>query len=388
MASSGLIATMRREVERMCSRRVYFWTMLVVPVAFAVFFLSLLNEGLPLKSPSAIVDMDHTSMSRQAARSLQALELISVNEKAMNFHEAMAMVDKGQIFGFFYIPEGFQKDALSGRTPTLSYYSNMAYFVPGTLSFKGFKTLAVSTSGSLVKTTLVSVGVGDNLASAILQPVVVQDHELGNPWTNYSIYLSNSFIPGFIELMVMLVAAFSICEEIKRGTSVEWLRVAGGSMWTAVAGKLLPQTVVFSVVGIFVQSLLYGYFHFPMNGSMWAMILAMVLLVVACQALALLLSSVFVNLRLAVSSVSLLGILAFSVTGFSFPVQNMYGGMSIFSYILPVRYYFLIYIDQALNGIPLFYSRWYFVALMLFPLAACSMLWHLKRACLKPVYVP
>lgn len=388
MASTGFIATMRREVERMCSRRVYFWAMLVVPVGFALFFLSLLNEGLPLKSPSAIVDMDHTSMSRQAARSLEAMELISVTEKATNFHEAMMMVDKGQIFGFFYIPEGFQKDALSGRAPTLSYYSNMAYFVPGTLAFKGFKTLAVSTSGSIVKTTLVSVGVGDNLADSILQPMVVQDHEIGNPWTNYSIYLSNSFIPGFIELMVMLVAAFSICEELKRGTSVDWLRTAGGSIWTAVAGKLFPQTVIFSTVGIFIQSLLFGYFHFPMNGSPWAMALAMVLMVVASQALAVVLSAAFVNLRMAVSLASLVGILAFSVTGFSFPVQNMYGGMAVFSYILPVRYYFLIYIDQALNGIPLYYSRWYFVALMLFPLAACTMLWHLKRACLKPVYVP
>lgn len=388
MASTGFIATVRREVGRMCNRRLYFWTMLVVPVGFALFFLSLLDEGLPLKSPTAIVDMDHTSMSRQAVRSLQAMELISVNEKANSFHEAMMMVDKGQILGFFYIPEGFQKDALSGRTPTLSYYSNMAYFVPGTLAFKGFKTLAVSTSGSIVKTTLVSVGVGDNLANAILQPMVVQDHEIGNPWTNYSIYLSNSFIPGLIELMVMLVTAFSIGEELKRGTSVGWLRTSGGSILTAVAGKLLPQTVIFSAVGIFIQSLLFRYFHFPMNGSLWAMALAMVLLVVASQGLALLLSSLFVNLRMAVSSVSLMGILAFSVTGFSFPVQSMYGGIAVFSYIFPVRYYFLIYIDQALNGIPLYYSRWYFAALLLFPLAGCAMLRQLKRACVKPVYLP
>lgn len=93
------------------------------------------------------------------------------------------------------------------------------------------------------------------------------------------------------------------------------------------------------------------------------------------------------NLRLGLSMTALVGILSFSVTGFSFPVQNMYGSIAIFSYLIPLRYYFLIYIDQALNGIPLYFSRYYYAALILFPILACSMLWNLKRHCLKPVYV-
>ena len=71
-----------------------------------------------------------------------------------------------------------------------------------------------------------------------------------------------------------------------------------------------------------------------------------------------------------------------------FPVENMYGAVAIFSYIVPVRYYFLIYIDQALNGISLYYSRYYFVALAIFPLIASTMLWRLKKACRKPIYLP
>ncbi len=66
----------------------------------------------------------------------------------------------------------------------------------------------------------------------------------------------------------------------------------------------------------------------------------------------------------------------------------MYGPVAIFSYILPVRYYFLIYVNEALNGVALYYSRYYFAALLVFPLVASTMLWRLKRACMKPVYVP
>ena len=66
----------------------------------------------------------------------------------------------------------------------------------------------------------------------------------------------------------------------------------------------------------------------------------------------------------------------------------MYGSIAIISYILPIRYYFLIYIDQALNGIDLWYSRTYFGALMLFPVVASAIAWRLKRFLLKPVYLP
>lgn len=172
--------------------------MIGVPLFSAFFFLNLLGEGLPLKVPTTIVDMDNSSMSRQVVRSLSATELIEVRDKALTYTEALDKVKSGEVFGFFVIPEDFQKDAVGGRGPTIDFYSNMTYFVPGTLAFKGFKTIAVSTSGALVKTTLVSAGIGDAEAGTILQPIVVQDHPTGNPWLNYSIYLSNSFIPGVI----------------------------------------------------------------------------------------------------------------------------------------------------------------------------------------------
>ncbi|MDE6238471.1 MAG: ABC transporter permease, partial [Muribaculaceae bacterium] len=68
--------------------------------------------------------------------------------------------------------------------------------------------------------------------------------------------------------------------------------------------------------------------------------------------------------------------------------QSMYGAIGVFSWLMPVRYYFLIYINEALNGIPLYYSRWYFVALIVYPFICSVLVKRLKKACLTPVYVP
>lgn len=159
-------------------------------------------------------------------------------------------------------------------------------------------------------------------------------------------------------------------------------------MFIALTGKLVPQTFIEICIGMAYLGMMFGIESFPCNNHFSHLVLAMVLMVIACQAFAVAVCCVVPNLRLALIVVSLTGILSFSIAGFSFPVQNMYGSIGILSYILPVRYFFLIYIDQALNGIPLYFSRFYFVALLLFPLVAMSGMGRLKKRCLNPIYVP
>lgn len=383
-----MLPSLRRGILTLCSRRIYIFMMVIVPLGCTFFFLNLMHEGLPLKVPVGMVDMDHSTLSRRIGRSLNASELIDISTDCESFNAAIRQVRGGEIFGFFYIPTDFQEKALSGRTPTLSFYSNMTIFVPGTLTFKGFKTIAVTTSGGIVQTTLTGAGVDEGTAGNLIMPLRTDIHPIGNPWTNYSIYLSQSFLSGVLALLVMLMTSFSICKEFKDGTSPQWLATAGGSMLKALLGKLLPQSVVFIAIGIAMQTVMFRFLHFPLNCSPWHMILAMILLVFACQAFATVVVEILPNLRFAMSICSLVGILCFSVAGFSFPVEKMYGAIGIFSYIMPIRYYFLIYIDQALNGLPLYYSRFYYIALLVMLLPPALGLRRLRARCLHPIYVP
>lgn len=379
---------MKREVRRLASRKMYLCAMVLVPVFISVFFLSILHEGLPEHVPTAVVDLDHSAMSRSVTRSLKALSLIDICEECDSYEAALEEVRKGHIFGFFVIPLNMERDAFAGHTPTLDYYTNMTYFVPGSLSFKGFKTVAVATSGGVVKETLQSMGMPTGEANKLVQPLSVDQYLLNNPTMSYAVYLCPSFTFCTFMLMILLITAFSITMEIKYGSSVEWLRCAKGRMSVALLSKLLPQTAIFFSVGLFLLYLLFGYSYFPLNGSLGWLIVATFLTVVATQSFAVFVCSVLPNPRLAISVCSLFGILSFSLAGFSFPVQSMYGYLAVFSHILPIRYWFLIYVNEALNGVALYYSRIYFAILLMFPLVGSAMLWKLRRACLNPVYVP
>ena len=384
----NFVNTLKREVKKLSERRLYFFSMIVVPL-FVLFFLTyLMRDGLPTEIPTAIVDMDITVETRVVKRNLIASQEVRIVKELANFNEAMGAMRRGEIYGFFMIPQNYTRDILAGRKSQISYYTNSTFYIPGSLLYKGMKTNSTLASAATVKAYLVSAGASGSDVVGLLQPVQLNTNTLGNPWINYSVYISNSFVPSAFALMILLVTAFSICSEEKRGTSIDWLRKSGDSMLVALAGKLLPQTVIFSAVGLFIQAYMYGFLHYPLNCSLWIMICAMLLFIVSNQALATFVCGLLPNMRLALSVCSLLGVLTFSLGAFSFPLESMYGSIAIFSYIIPSRCYFLIYADQALNGFGIYYSRFYFAALLAFWLLPFTVILRMKKAQKNPVYVP
>ena len=234
-----------------------------------------MNEGLPEEIPTAVVDLDHSAASRNFIRQLDAMSLTQVTEQPNSFTEARKSLQKGEIYGFLVIPESFEAKAMAGRRPEISFYTNNAYYIPASLLYKNFKTMSVLASGAIVQQTLLAHGEYGYEIMPQLQPVPTAVHELGNPWISYSVYLNNTFIPGMLQIMILLTTVFSIGTEIKHGTSREWLARSHNSVVLAITGKLLPQTVLFFIMGALLQSMLYGYWHFPLHNGIWPMLAAM-----------------------------------------------------------------------------------------------------------------
>lgn len=384
----SFILVFKRSVRQLASRRIYWLTMVVMPLFCMIFLTDLLREGLPIKAPAAVVDYDRSELSRRMIQSLNGAQMSRITAVYDNIGDARRAMQRGEIYGFYLIPENFQSDLLSVRTPTVSYYTNMAYYVPASLLYKNFTASALYAKADVLSGLLTDVGVDAEEIVPLLQPVNIEVRGLSNPWLDYAVYLCNSFVPAIMQLMIFLTTAFAVCQEMKRATSPLWLRLAKGSVIRALSAKLLPQTIGWQIMMLFMLWWFYGRNGFVMNGSWGWMILSEMMFVLACQGFALFVVGVLPNLRLALSVGALVGVLSFSIGAFSFPYESMYGSIGVFSWLVPVRYNFLIYIDQALNGIDVYYSRIFYVAYIVFMLLPLLVIKRLKRELLNPVYVP
>ena len=385
---TALWNVMKRECRRLVSRPLYLFCMVVAPVFCYVFFTTLMDSGLPKDMPVGIVDQDQTSTTRQLARTLDAFQQSKVVAHYGSFDEARRAMQRNEIYGFYYIPEGTTAEAQSQRRPTVSFYTNNTLLIAGSLLFKDMKMMSELASGAVVQATLLAKGATEDQAMAFLQPIVIDTHPLSNPWLNYSVYLNNTFAPGVLMLLIFMVTVFSIGVEIKERTARQWLRMGNNSIWISLAGKLLPHTAVFFLMGILYNVYLYGFLHFPCHSGIGPMLLATLCLVLASQGMGILMIGTLPTLRLGVSFASLWGVLSFSMCGLSFPLMGMHPTLQALANLFPLRHYFLIYVDQALNGYPMIYSWSNYVALLLFMLLPFLVAHRLKGALVYYKYVP
>lgn len=383
-----LVNSIIRGWKQLARRPLYICMMVIVPLVSAWFFFDLMEDGVVKRTPVGIVDLDKSDLSRTLTRNLNSLQQVEIKTTFGSYQEAIDAVQRGEVNGFFFIPSDFSTKALSGQKPTLSYYINYSYYAPASMQFKGFKTISVLANGGIVSSVLTTAGMPKEMVSATLQPVVTHVHPLKNPWLSYTYYLSSSFVPCLLALIVMLITVFSIGMEWHAGTSRNWLRTADNSIVLATFTKMFPHSFIFINVGLAIQYMMYVKYGFPLNCNPWNMIAAMALLVLACQGFALFIISLVPNFRYASTICTLLGMLSFSFCGFSLPEEAMYSWVSPLGYLMPIKYYFLIYADQALNGIDLHYSRLYYVILILYSVLPVTMLWKLRKHCFEPFYIP
>ncbi|MDE5653862.1 MAG: ABC transporter permease [Muribaculaceae bacterium] len=377
----------KRSVLQLVRRPVYWVAMFLLPLFVFLFLSSLMAEGLPQKAPAGVIDNDGSPLSRKITQNLNGMQMVDITAMPESFTEARHMMQEGKIYGFFLIPHDFEADLLAGRSPEISFYTNMTYFVPASLLFKTFKTTALFAKAGVASEVISSVGFTQN-PSPLLQPVNIVTRPISNPGLNYAIYLCVSFLPATLQLMIILVTCFSLGQEIKYHASRRLLEMARGSIVRAIYAKLLPQTLIWTVIVIFMESWLFRWQGYPMHGSWWWLTLSEILFVLASQGFGLICFGIFPNLRLSLSMGALIGILSFSVAAFSFPVESMYPAIGIFSWVVPIRYNYLIYVDQALNGIDIYYSRYWFAAYFIFIVLPFALMPRLKRAFAQQAYVP
>ncbi len=378
----------KREFKEMGSRPLYLFCMIIAPLFCYVFFTTLMGNGLPTDMPVGMVDLDNTSTTRNIIRNLDSFQQTKIVAYYPSVTEAREAMQRGEIYAFYYIPERTTEEAISSKQPTVSFYTNNSYLIAGSLLYKDLRTMSELAGGAIGRANLYAKGATEDQAMAFLQPIVIDTHALNNPWLNYSVYLCNTILPGILMLLIFMVTIYSIGSEIKNNTAKTWMRIANNNINIALTGKLLPQTVLFFIMAAFYDVYLYGYLHFPCNSGILPMLLAALLMVVASQAFGIFLFGLLPSLRLALSAASLWGVVSFSISGFSFPVMAMNPALQALSNLFPLRHYFLIYVDQALNGYPMSYAWESYLALLIFVMLPLFVLKRLHKAILYYKYMP
>ena len=353
-----------RELHLWGKRPIYLLGSVGVMLASAIFFLTFMSEGVPEDIPIGVVDRDLSSTSRNFIRQLDATQLGKVISFD-NVSEARQEMEAGRISAYVIIPDNFDADVQAFRCPKMGIYVNtMNPVIGGALAYKDILTMVSLTNGAVQREVLRAKGISEREIMARIQPFAIDAHYIGNAPASYAYYLNNMILTGILAMSILLVVSYALASELKYGTSKELLELSGDSIGLAVFAKLIPYTLLFTVLGTTVQLVIFGPLHYPLRGSIWAMLLATFLLVIAYEAIAVFIVSMVPTLRLSVCISALYSVLGFSFAGFTLPISSLPAALRGLSWLYPLRFYYRIFVQTALFGTG-FSGWWIFVVALL-----------------------
>lgn len=109
--------------------------MILVPLGYPLLYSYIYNNEVVRDIPVAVVDMDHSALSREYTRNLDASEYANVTQQPADLATAKKSMMRTDVYAIVYIPSDFSKNINTGKTSyvyvfndasTLLYYRQLA----------------------------------------------------------------------------------------------------------------------------------------------------------------------------------------------------------------------------------------------------------------------
>jgi ABC-2 type transport system permease protein len=296
--------------------------------------------------PTVVCDFDNSPSSRQLIRSFTCTEYFRVVGYFDKTSAIDNQLDDGHASIAIVIPRGFEKKIGAGVSAPLQIIAD------------GTET---STAGiGLSYATIIVSQFSQNilLESLVKQGVVTLPARVSaefRVWYNPELKSRNFMVPGVLGLllmvMTMLLTSLAIVKEKELGT-LEQLVVTPIKPYQLIIGKLAPFFMIGVVDVLLVVFFASLVFNLPVKGGVPLLVSLSLIFLMTTLGLGLFISTISRTQQQAMMTAIFFFMLPMMFfAGFVFPIENMPTIIQYVSYLIPLRYYFIIVRGLFLKGV-------------------------------------
>ncbi len=329
-----------RELRNAFRRPMIHWLTWIFPLLLFWLLSSNFSAGTLLNLPVAVVDNDHSELSRQIIRDLDASPHASLTEWPGGLEQAEQKLRTAQDYGIVYIPADFEADVLAGRQPQVVFYYNALFYASGLYSTQDFSGL-MTTLNSQYR-TIMAAKIGKQVPT--LAQVSLTYQSLFNASGSYIYYQQ---FAATIHLMQLFVVACMIYV-LSRSKPL----VYSNSFTFSLLGKMAPYTLIYTTVLMAQIALLVWASDARVVGNAFYMYCVAFFYIMAAQSLAVFL---FTFTRSAITAYTLMALLvsiAMTFSGLAVPELSMPLPAQIISNLEPLTHALYAMFDLFLRQVP------------------------------------
>lgn len=345
---------------------------ILLPLFSLLFLTTIFGNGQLENLPVGVVDKDNSAESREVIRMVQASPSFNLAQAHhyLDENKAREALQNMDIYGYFVIPSNYEKDLYNKKEPVLNFYFHYGMLAVGGEVNRAFTTVLSTYKAHFIAERVIGSGLDESMAKAVVMPATLKVAAIGNPNLNYTTFVSYPFFFVFFQIIILTLIVYTVGKSIQNGIEDN-------------LHKVLKK--VYLLMGIFLAETLFANFVFfvfldiPCASSPTLVTISSVLFVLATISLAMIIAIGIPRMSIAISTASLVGALGATLSGVTFPLDQMYPLFQWFSYLSPVRYFTEIQHNLMYNYIGLEHSWIYFATLLAFVLAALLMLPRLEK---------
>jgi len=317
------------------------------PIFAPIFQLIILGYAANLdvnNIPTVICDLDRSHASRELIDKFTNSGYFTVERNVDDIRDIDRFIDNGTASLAVVIPTAFGDRIKAGKQAELQIIADGSDANLATVGLNYANAIIANYSMNIVAREAPRSGIGK---SGINPEIRV--------WYNPELKSKNFMVPGILGLllmvMTMILTSLAIVKEKEVGT-MEQLVVTPIRPHQLIIGKLTPFAVIGIIDIILVLLVATLWFNIPVRGSVFLVFGFCIVFLMTTLGLGLFVSTVSRTQQQAMmTAVFFVMFPMIFLSGFVFPIENMPKVVQLYTYTLPLRYFFVIVRGLFLKGV-------------------------------------
>ncbi|PIW59968.1 ABC transporter permease [Shewanella sp. CG12_big_fil_rev_8_21_14_0_65_47_15] len=347
-----LIALVRRELTALWRDPWQLALISYIPLIGMLCLWWLFSAGLPRQLPVAIVDQDHSQLSRMLTRQLKANPVTEL-QNFTDLAAAVSAMQQAKVYAIVVFPYDMKKDLLTGHKPTIDVRYNSQFLLVGKLLSSQIQLSLGDGLLQIAGLKQLANGTPKSQVAVNLSPVKSQTTALFNRNNNYIGFLVPPVLIALWQLLSMLVMANSLNRELHLAPTTQVNGIANTlteHFWPKVLAKVVLFTPILMLQGGFILTWLYLYLALPMAGSLALLLVAQLVMLLAVWSLVLFIFVVMRDSARVISFCTALFAPAFAFMGITFPTHDMPQLAQWWRLIMPSSHYIESHVSVVSYG--------------------------------------
>ncbi len=317
-------------------------TLLLAPLFYAFFYGSIYTNKEEEELKLAVIDADHSHLSKTIVEQINALQITTVFPVA-DITQAQQEMYKGNCSGYLYIAKGLEKDVLGLRQAHVVLAVNAGRFLPSSDILAAVTQVCLTVSAGVRLKYFELNGLTEQQAMQETMPVGLDYRPLYNERVSYGAFL----LPGLLALILQQTLLIGLCESVaherEKNKLKELRELSGNNISNFLYGKGAFYLLLFSCYAFFFYTVNFTVLDLPIRGNGFSLGILTLLFFVTLIPMGIFIGSLFK------SSLGAMQVMAFStypvflVTGYTWPIELLPLPLQLFSYCLPTTPFLAAY---------------------------------------------